>query len=131
MRSHPLTHTHTCISSTHSHTHMQLYRSHPLTHTHTCTHMHMHADKVDYTVSPQLVTISSTAPSVIEVDTFLDGLALELDEQFTLRLEPVGGSAPRGLRESLTVTLVDSDGESNLKSSYSSSVVLQAADSAW
>ena len=72
-------------------------------------------DKVDYTVSPQLVTISSTAPSVIEVDTFLDGLALEPDEQFTLRLEPVGGSAPRGLRESLTVTLVDSDGESNLK----------------
>ncbi len=94
---------------------------HSLTHSHTYTHT---ADKVDYTVSPQLVTISSTAPSVIEVDTFLDGLALEPDEQFTLRLELVGGSAPVGmLRGSLAVTLVDSDGESTSRAA--SFVVLQ------
>ncbi len=79
--------------------------------TKTCPLPHTLTDKADYTVSPQLITITPGTPSIVEVDTFLDGLALEEDELFTLRLELVGETIPGLLRPSLPVTLVDSDGK--------------------
>lgn len=65
-------------------------------------------------MSPQYVQVfSGTSPSIVEVDTFLDGVAMEPDEHFTLKLELVGGSrsVPGLFRDSLAVSLIDTDGE--------------------
>ncbi len=96
------------ITSTHN-----AHSSHPYSSTNSPP-----TDKIDYTVSPQLITISPGAPSVVVVDTFVDGLALEEDELFTLRLELVGDTAPGLLRPSLPITLVDTDGEWAVLSYY-------------
>ena len=67
------------------------------------------ADKVDYTVSPQQLTVKTT--TVVEVDTFIDGVALEPDEHFLLKLEVVGSPVSGFFQDIINITLVDSDSE--------------------
>ena len=68
---------------------------------------------MDYTVSPQQLAIkANTVPSVVEVDTYVDGVALEPDEHFLLKLEVEGSPAPGFFQDTINITIIDSDGKS-------------------
>ena len=69
-------------------------------------------DKVDYTVSPQQLTVkANTVPSIVEVDTYMDAVALEPDEYFKLKLEVVGTPEPGFFIDTINLTIIDTDGE--------------------